>query len=211
LKYNGAAVTAGQFTGWTLIAAESTATGYEVAWKDATDNLYTVWNTDISGNFVNNPIGSVAPTSPALESLEPSFQQDLNGDGVTGVPATTQASGTASNVAPANFQSTTGSSTAPSAGASAAETITLSSGATVADNFVFAPKFGQATITNFAPASDTIQIDHTMFADVSALLAATHDDVNGNAVITDAQHDAITFKNVTTAQLTAHQSDFHIV
>ena len=61
------------------------------------------------------------------------------------------------------------------------------------------------------PASDTIQIDHTMFASVSALLASTHDDVNGNAVITDAQHDTITLKNVTTAQLLAHQSDVHIV
>ena len=50
-----------------------------------------------------------------------------------------------------------------------------------------------------------------MFANVSALLSATHDDVNGNAVITDAQHDTITFKNVTAAQLLAHQSDFHIV
>ena len=49
-----------------------------------------------------------------------------------------------------------------------------------------------------------------MFANVTALLAATHDDTNGNAVITDALHDTITIKNVTTAQLTAHQADFHI-
>ena len=33
----------------------------------------------------------------------------------------------------------------------------------------------------------------------------------GNAVITDAQHDTITIKNVTTAQLLAHQADFHFV
>jgi hypothetical protein len=82
---------------------------------------------------------------------------------------------------------------------------------TVPNNFVFAPNFGQATITNFAPASDTIQIDHTMFANVNALLAATHDDTHGNAVITDAQHDTITINNVTTAQLLAHQADFHFV
>jgi VCBS repeat-containing protein len=92
----------------------------------------------------------------------------------------------------------------------ATESVTLATGP-VADNFVFAPNFGQATISNFAPASDTIQIDHTMFANVTALLAATHDDPNGNAVITDALHDTITVKNVTTAQLTAHQADFHIV
>ena len=65
--------------------------------------------------------------------------------------------------------------------------------------------------TNFDPTSNTLQIDHTMFATVSALLAATHDDTNGNAVITDALHDTITIKNVTTTQLTAHQADFHIV
>jgi VCBS repeat-containing protein len=94
--------------------------------------------------------------------------------------------------------------------APAPESVSLSTG-TVPDNFVFAPNFGQATITNFAPASDTIQIDHTMFANVNALLAATHDDTHGNAVITDAQHDTITIKNVTTAQLLAHQADFHFV
>ncbi|HZR76019.1 NF038122 family metalloprotease [Bradyrhizobium sp.] len=100
----------------------------------------------------------------------------------------------------------------PTAPATApAEAVTLSSGATVADNFVFAPNFGQATIANFNPSSGTMQIDHTMFATVSALLSATHDDVNGNAVITDAQHDTITVKGVSTAQLLAHQTDFHIV
>ena len=92
----------------------------------------------------------------------------------------------------------------------ATESVTLATGP-VADNFVFAPNFGQATISNFAPALDTIQIDHTMFATVSALLAATHDDASGNAVITDALHDTITIKNVTTAQLLAHQADFHFV
>ena len=33
LKYGGKAVVAGQFSGWTPIGAEQTATGYEVAWK----------------------------------------------------------------------------------------------------------------------------------------------------------------------------------
>jgi hypothetical protein len=88
--------------------------------------------------------------------------------------------------------------------------VTLAAGA-VPDNFVFAPNFGQATITNFVPGSDTVQIDHKMFANVNALLAATHGDINGNAVITDAAHDTITLKHVTTAQLLAHQNDFHFV
>ena len=90
LKYNGAAVTTGEFGPWTPIAAEATSTGYEVALKDAPDNVLMVWDTDSNGNYVSAPIGEVSPTSTALELLEPSFQQDLNGDGVIGlnVPTT---------------------------------------------------------------------------------------------------------------------------
>ena len=53
LKYGGAAVVAGQFRPWTLVAAEQTAGGYEVAFKDAADNLFSIWNTDSNGNFVS--------------------------------------------------------------------------------------------------------------------------------------------------------------
>ncbi len=98
-----------------------------------------------------------------------------------------------------------------SASAPAAEKVTLSTGEPVPDNFVFKANFGDAIITNFNPASDTIQVDHTMFANVSALLAAAHDDMNGNFVISDAYHDTINLKNVGTAQMLAHQSDFHFV
>ena len=45
---------------------------------------YAVWNTDSSGNYVSYAMLSGA--SSTLESLETSFQQDLNGDGVIGVP-----------------------------------------------------------------------------------------------------------------------------
>ena len=51
-------------------------------------NQYTVWNTDSNGNFVSDTLGVVSGTSYALESLETSFQQDLNGDGTIG-PTTT--------------------------------------------------------------------------------------------------------------------------
>ena len=63
--------------------------GYEVAWKVAGADQYTVWNTDSNGNYISNPIGIVSGTSTTLESLETSFHQDLNGDGVIGIPATT--------------------------------------------------------------------------------------------------------------------------
>jgi len=89
-------------------------------------------------------------------------------------------------------------------------TVSIAAG-TGQDSFVFAPNFGQATLTHFAPGIDSIQIDHTVFASLDALFAAIHDDAHGNAVITDAAHDTITVQNVTTAQLLAHQGDFHLV
>src|SRR5216683_6366448 len=87
LKLNGAAVTAGSglFTSWAPISAEQIAGGYEVAWKVAGADQYTVWNTDSSGNFLSN-IGVVSGGSYALQSREASFQQDLNGDGRIGPP-----------------------------------------------------------------------------------------------------------------------------
>ena len=84
--YGGALVVAGEFGAWTPIAAVQTATGYEVAWTIRGANTYTVWSTDSSGNYLSD-IGAVAGTSSALESLEPIFGQDLNGDGVIGLPA----------------------------------------------------------------------------------------------------------------------------
>ena len=86
LKLGGVSVVVGQST-WAPIGAEQTAGGYEVALKDSASGDYTVWNTDASGNVVSDTIGHVTGTSTGLEALEPSFQQDLNGDGVIGIPA----------------------------------------------------------------------------------------------------------------------------
>jgi 20S proteasome alpha/beta subunit len=88
LKLSGTPVTAGQFVGnWTPLGAEATASGYEVAWENVGANQYTVWSTDGSGNYLSNLIGLVSGSSTALEALEPSFHQDLNGDGTIGLPA----------------------------------------------------------------------------------------------------------------------------
>ena len=83
LKYLGADFVA--YNAWAPIGAEQTASGYEVAWKYAGADLYTVWNTDSSGNFVSDTIGAVSGASSVLKSLETSFQQDLNGDGTIGL------------------------------------------------------------------------------------------------------------------------------
>jgi hypothetical protein len=79
------------------------------------------------------------------------------------------------------------------------------------DSFVFTPGFGHDKITNFQPTTDVLQIDHSVFANVQALLAATQDDGHGNVVITADAHDSITLQHVTVAQLQTHQSDFHII
>ena len=48
-----------------------------------------MWDTDGNGNYVSSPVGAVSGDSYALEALEPSFQQDLNGDGTIGPTKTT--------------------------------------------------------------------------------------------------------------------------
>ena len=123
-----------------------------------------------------------------------------------------------SNAISHNYNVTQITVTAPASSQAAAPTNTASIsgngvlvGGAGSDNFVFAPNFGQATIANFALETDTIQISKTVFANINALFAAMHDDSHGNAVITDAAHDTLTIQNVTTAQLQAHQGDFHLV
>ncbi len=84
LKYNGTDIVAGEFGGWVPIGAVQTASGYDVAWELPGANEYTVWSTDSHGNYVSNLIGAVSGTSTALELIEPTFGQDLNGDGTIG-------------------------------------------------------------------------------------------------------------------------------
>ena len=99
LKYGGAPFVAGQFGAWVPLGAEATSSGYDVAWKSTATGLYTVWSTDSSGNFTSNLLSNVPGTSGALESMETTFHQDLNGDGVIGVvPTTIEASGSTSLV-----------------------------------------------------------------------------------------------------------------
>ena len=90
LSYAGAPVVDGQFDQfggpWAPIGAEQTANGFEVAWKIAGADRYTVWNTDNSGNYVSSVFDVASGSSAAVESLETSFQQDLNSDGWIGPP-----------------------------------------------------------------------------------------------------------------------------
>jgi hypothetical protein len=295
LIFAGAPLTAGQFgSNWTILGAEAVSGGYDVAWKNTATDLYNIWSVDSAGNYVSTLLASAAPNSAALESFETVFHQDLNGDGVIGVPTTGSSTAVASSEAvtfdgtmlrlnmPAafNYQIIGFAGDGTSAGSdridvsnvsfnsvhssfdSSSGTLALSDGATVVnlqlvgissedgfkfaddghggtvisatsaqgaglaspnsgenpaaviagpDTFVFARNFGHVELANFSPATDTIQFSKSVFASIDALSAATHDDTSGNAVITDAAHDVITIQHVTTAQLLAHQSDFHFV
>jgi 20S proteasome alpha/beta subunit len=193
LKYGGAAVTAGEFGIWTPVGAVQVSGGYDVAWKDASSGQYTVWGTDSSGNYLSNIIGVVSGSSLALKTMETTFHQDLNGDGVIGLPAAT--SQVATNIAVSNL--------ADSGSINAAAAFSH-------DSFVFAPNFGHVTIANDAPLTG-IDFSHAVFANINSLLAGAHDDGHGNVIITDAAHDTLTIQNMTSQQLHSHQSDFHII
>jgi 20S proteasome alpha/beta subunit len=194
LKYGGAAFTAGSTWGaWAPIGTEAISGGYEVAFKIGTDT-YTVWNTDTNGNLATIALGTTSGGSSALQSIETSFQQDLNNDGVIGVP---------SHTAPA---ATTAAITAPSSGNA------ILSGSAAADTFVFnAHLGGNNTVGGFQPGVDQINLDHTLFASVSDLFTHTTDNVGGSAVVTIAADQSIAFDSVSKLLLQQHASDFHLV
>ena len=76
------------------------------------------------------------------------------------------------------------------------------------DTFVFKPAFGLDTINDFHPGQDTIDLDHTLFADFAAV--QSHLTTAGaNTVITFDANDTITLVNVAPANL--HATDFHFI
>ncbi|MGV7214012.1 M10 family metallopeptidase C-terminal domain-containing protein, partial [Bradyrhizobium sp. UFLA05-112] len=89
LKISGSSVSAQAYGTWAPIAAEKTASGYDVAWKDSATGHFTAWSTDSNGNYTGNIVPEVTGTNASFESLETTFQQDLNGDGTIGIPTTT--------------------------------------------------------------------------------------------------------------------------
>jgi hypothetical protein len=98
LKSGGGPYTAGDAGIWSPIGAEQTSTGYQIAWKAAGADQYSAWSTDSNGTYLSNIIGVVSGTSAALETLENGFHQDLNRDGVIGIPGTIEAVGSTSLV-----------------------------------------------------------------------------------------------------------------
>src|SRR6185295_6939287 len=172
------------------IAAEKTATGYEVAWKATGTDQYTIWNTDNNGNYVSS-IGVVSGNSPILQAFENSFHQDLNGDGRISPQVTV-------------LDGHLGNQTLTAAGG---PRDTLNGGAG-ADMFVFPQNFGAETVKNFTPGTDALIFSQAMFANVAAVLADAHQ-VGSDVVITHDPQNVVTLQNVQLTNL--HASDFHLV
>ena len=196
LKFGGTDFAAGQFGTWAPIGAEKTASGYEVAWKD-TSGHYTAWNTDNNGNYVSTigNMGWVSGTSTAMESLESSFNQDLNGDGYIGLVLNGSSGGQTLNA--------TSSPTTLIGGPN-----DILNGGAGADTFVFPTNFGSNTVKNFTPGTDALQFSQAMFANVAAVLNDAQQ-VGSNVVITHDPQNVVTLHNVQLSNL--HASDIHIV
>jgi hypothetical protein len=140
----------------------------------------------------------------ATNGAAPDTTSDTSGDDQSTATADASAATDPTSNLAANALPATGDASAPAQTAS-----TSTTGLAGGDTFVFAANFGNVTVTNFDPGTDVIEIDHTVFADFQAVLAAAHDDGSGNAVIAADPNDMITLKNVTVAQLVQHQGDFH--
>ena len=97
LKYAGSAVIAANWGTWSVIGAEKVSGGgYDVVWKNSANAHYSVWSTDANGNFLTTLAAApeVLGSDPSLKALEPTLQQDLNGDGTVGAaPLATASSG----------------------------------------------------------------------------------------------------------------------
>jgi Ca2+-binding RTX toxin-like protein len=186
---------AGQFGSWAPIGVEQTASGYEVVWKMTGADQYQAWNTDSSGKGISSALDQTSGASVALQSLETSFQQDLNGDGYNGLVLNGSSGGQTL---------TAGSSPTTLIGGPS----DILNGGAGADTFVFKTDFGSNTVNNFTPGADMVQFSQSMFASAAAVLGAAQQ-VGSDVVITHDALDVVTLHNTQLANL--HASDFHIV
>jgi hypothetical protein len=161
----GTPVVANQSPGWSLVGAEQIAGGYEVAWENAGADQFNVWGTDSNGGVVSNLTdGVVSGTSAALESLEASFHQDLNGDGTIGVVAHS------SSVISMAVAATTGSK--------------------ANDNFVFHPALGQQPPASPAPSGRIAPDEFAHFSNGNQAAGFWSDHQAGNAqTLFQPEHD----------------------
>lgn len=77
------------------------------------------------------------------------------------------------------------------------------------DTFVFNPKLGNETITDFNVTQDVIAFAQSLFPNgVAQVLSQAHDSKAGAVIVVDA-NDAVTLTGVSVAQLQSHAGDIH--
>jgi serralysin len=185
-----------------------------VAWKVTGSDAYIVWNTDSSGNYVSSATSVVTGESFALEDLETTFQDDLNGDGrlstqliTTGSTVNLNGQSTAAtiNLGP-DIVSASGGLSQPTLTFTNGppEAITLGSGASTVE-YALQPSSGIQTVAGFIPKTDELNID--LAGAANTVLQASITSVTGNSAIAlysnaDPTH-GIVLLGVTTSGLTA--------
>jgi hypothetical protein len=200
----------GQVSIWMMNGAQITAVDLQ--------NVSNSWHIDGTGDFNGDGKSDILWRN---DNGQVSIWMMNGGSIIPGhdPPVSTSIQNTTASAAIDNSASQNGTSIFTSPATSSSMTTVQAASATQTltgtgsnDTFVFnSGAIGHDTITNFQPTSDVIQIDHSVFANVQALLAATQDDGHGNVVITADAHDSITLQHVALAQLQTHQSDFHII
>jgi hypothetical protein len=91
------------------------------------------------------------------------------------------------------------------------ETFTVENSVT-GDTFTFNPTFGKVTINGYVPGSETLDFNHTVFANIAAVEAhATSTGSGANTTITLDATDTITLNGVTLSNFEAHSSDWHFI
>jgi hypothetical protein len=175
-----------------LAGIDFNSTKFAETYQSATGELTVTDGTNSAKFTLDNFNGTLGFASDGNGGTAITAESSLNAAQMAVVPATVAdpaAQPAASTIVP----------TAPN------QTVT---GNAVSDTFVFNfANVGQTTVTNFHAATDTLQFNSQLFANVQAALNATQDDGHGNTVITLDAHDTITLSGVVKAQL--HASDFH--
>jgi len=143
-------------------------------------------------------MGQVSAADPNLQTLETSFHQDLNGDGVVGHFA---------SVLDGHLggQTFTSSGVGPTALIGGPNDI-LNAGAGP-DTFVFRSNFGSNTVNGFAAGTDSIQFDHAVFADMGTVQSHMQQ-LGSDVVIAEDVQNLVTLHNVLLSNL--HASDFQL-
>jgi hypothetical protein len=83
IKYGGAQISQGMFSGWEALGAETVAGVNQVMWKNSAGNYLSIWRLDSNWAWVSST-GSWGLSSPEARQQETNFQQDFNGNGIIG-------------------------------------------------------------------------------------------------------------------------------